>query len=87
MAIVPPFHFAVPVNDIPAAREFYTKVLNCGEGRSTDAWIDFDFYGHQLVVHLDPNHRGANHTNPVDGHAVPVPHFGVVLEWEDWNDL
>lgn len=86
-----PFHLAIKVNDLAAARDFYTGVLGCREGRSSDTWVDFDFHGHQLVCHLAPpgrSHRG-NDTlaNPVDGHAVPVPHFGVVLEMAQWNDL
>ena len=87
MANLPPFHLAMPVNNIAKAREFYAQVLNCNEGRSAEKWIDFDFYGHQLVVHLDPLHHGHNHENSVDGHAVPVPHYGVVLSWEDWHEL
>lgn len=79
-----PFHLAVPVDDLSKAREFYGGLLGCPEGRSSDHWIDYDFFGHQFVVHLKP---GAQHTqthNPVDGHDVPVPHFGVVLGWEEW---
>jgi uncharacterized protein len=87
MTRIPPFHLAIPVNDIASAREFYTQVLNCQEGRSTEMWIDFDFYGHQLVVHLDPDHLGPGIANTVDGHSVPVPHFGVVLAWEVWQNL
>ena len=87
MSQLTPFHLAVPVNDIEEARKFYSKVLKCKEGRSSDAWIDFDFYGHQVVVHRDPNHRGHNHSNIVDGHSVPVPHFGVVMDCEDWQKL
>jgi uncharacterized protein len=87
MTQIPPFHLAIPVNDIARARKFYTKVLNCQEGRSTEMWIDFDFYGHQLVVHLDPDHLGPSIANAVDGHSVPVPHFGVVLEWDVWQNL
>jgi uncharacterized protein len=87
MAQIPPFHLAIPVNDIDKAREFYTKVLNCKEGRSTEAWIGFNFYGHQLVVHRDPIHRGHNHSNIVDGHSVPMPHFGIIMSWDDWHKL
>jgi uncharacterized protein len=82
-----PFHLAFPVHDLAAARAFYRDVLGCGEGRSSDQWIDFDLYGHQIVAHLDPNARAADHSNPVDGHDVPVPHFGVVLAWDDWHAL
>ncbi len=87
MPQLPPFHLALPVNDIEEARKFYSKVLNCKEGRSAEAWIDFDFYGHQMVVHRDPNHRGHNHSNIVDGHSVPVPHFGIVMDWDEWQKL
>ncbi|HEX8486033.1 VOC family protein [Sphingomonas sp.] len=82
-----PFHLAFPVHDLAAARAFYGGVLGCPEGRSSDAWIDFDLFGHQIVAHLSPQARPAGITNPVDGHAVPVPHFGVVLEMADWQSL
>jgi len=84
-----PFHLAVPVDDLDAARAFYAGVLGCAEGRSAPTWIDFDLYGHQLVVHLDDSRgtRRAHHTNAVDGHDVPVPHFGVVLDWARWEAL
>ena len=82
-----PFHLAFPVHDLAAARAFYGGLLGCGEGRSSTDWIDFDLYGHQLVAHHDPAARGAGHSNPVDGHDVPVPHFGVVLGWDDWHAL
>ncbi|MFM1885897.1 MAG: hypothetical protein RL026_1054 [Pseudomonadota bacterium] len=84
-----PFHLAIPVHDLAAARAFYGGLLGCPEGRSAPEWIDFDFFGHQLVVHLDPAlaQRGPPLHNPVDGHDVPVPHFGVVLEWQAWHDL
>jgi hypothetical protein len=84
---LPPFHLAVPVHDLAAAREFYGELFGCREGRSSDTWVDFDFFGHQLVTHLDPAQRAAPHFNEVDGHDVPVPHFGVVLEWNDWQAL
>ena len=82
-----PFHLAFPVDDLAAARAFYGGVLGCPEGRSSDVWIDFDFHGHQIVAHLVPGHRGDAGTNPVDGHDVPVPHFGVVLTMADWQAL
>ena len=82
-----PFHLAFPVHDLAAAREFYVGLLGCGEGRSSEAWIDFDLRGHQIVAHLDPSAQAVAITNPVDGHDVPVPHFGVVLEWDDWHAL
>src|SRR6185436_11178372 len=81
-----PFHLAFPVHDLVAARAFYGGLLGCPEGRSSDAWIDFDLYGHQIVAHLSPEAGAAIH-NPVDGHDVPVPHFGVVLEWEAFHAL
>ncbi len=82
-----PFHLAFPVHDLQLARQFYAGVLGCREGRSATHWIDFDLYGHQIVAHLQPGTRPPPHHNPVDGHAVPVPHFGVVLEWEAWQAL
>ena len=82
-----PFHLAFPVHDLAAARAFYRDVLGCGEGRSSDQWIDFDFYGHQIVAHLDPAAKPVATSNPVDGHDVPVPHFGVVLTMEQWEGL
>ncbi|EMD83499.1 VOC family protein [Pacificimonas flava] len=80
-----PFHLAFPVDDLAAARRFYGGTLGCKEGRSADSWVDFDFFGHQLVAHLAP--RGSIHRNPVDGDAVPVPHFGVVLTWDRFHEL
>jgi len=82
-----PFHLAFPVHDLAAARAFYGGLLGCPEGRSSNQWIDFDLCGHQIVAHLDPAAKPAGHSNPVDGHDVPVPHFGVVLEWDDWQAL
>jgi len=82
-----PFHLAFPVHDLTAARAFYGGLLGCREGRSAERWVDFDLHGDQLVAHLDPAAKSAGHTNPVDGHDVPVPHFGVVLEWDDWHAL
>lgn len=82
-----PFHLAFPVHDLDVAREFYRGILGCGEGRSSDHWIDFDLYGHQIVAHLSPDAKAVVGTNPVDGHDVPVPHFGVVLTMEQWEDL
>jgi uncharacterized protein len=82
-----PFHLAFPVHDLDAARAFYGGVLGCREGRSSDRWIDFDLYGHQIVTHLDEGARPAGASNLVDGHDVPVPHFGVVLTMEDWEAL
>ncbi|MFO7278129.1 MAG: VOC family protein [Pseudomonadota bacterium] len=82
-----PFHLAIPVHDLAAARRFYGEQFGCREGRSSDTWVDFDFFGHQLVAHLDPRRRAEPHFNDVDGHDVPVPHFGVVLEWDEWHRL
>jgi extradiol dioxygenase family protein len=84
-----PFHLAIPVYDLGAARHFYGEVFGCAEGRSSEHWVDFDFFGHQLVIHQAPKmpHQEAAHCNPVDGHDVPVPHFGVVLGWDDWQRL
>lgn len=82
-----PFHLAFPVHDIPAARAFYGGVLGCPEGRSAESWIDFDLFGHQVVAHLDPAAKAVAVSNPVDGHDVPVPHFGVVLTMADWEAL
>ena len=81
-----PFHLAFPVDDLAAARAFYSGVIGCPEGRSSDEWIDFDFYGHQIVAHLSPG-SGDRAANAVDGHEVPVPHFGIVLEMGQWQDL
>jgi extradiol dioxygenase family protein len=81
-----PFHLAIPVHDLSAARTFYGELFGCPEGRSSSEWVDFDFFGHQLVAHLDPSRR-ALHFNSVDGKDVPVPHFGVVLEWDAWEAL
>ena len=90
---VDPFHLAFPVHDLARARQFYGELLGCPEGRSSNRWVDFDFFGHQLVAHLvdgdastaavDPN----KDSNEVDGHDVPVPHFGVVLNWQAWESL
>ena len=82
-----PFHVAVPVHDLEAARRFYGGVLRCPEGRSDALWVDFNLYGHQFVCHLNPNLQKTSHHNPVDGHDVPVPHYGVVLDMEDWSAL
>ncbi len=82
------FHVAFPVRDIAETRRFYGEILGCGEGRSAESWVDFDLYGHQVVAHLDTAMRDAVAVrNPVDGHNVPVPHFGVVLDWDEWHKL
>ncbi len=85
-----PFHVAIQVRDLGEARAFYGGLLGCPEGRSSDAWVDFDFFGHQLVCHVveSPNAAARNSANnPVDGHDVPVPHFGLVLTIPDWETL
>lgn len=82
-----PFHLAFPVHNLSAARAFYGGTLGCAEGRSSDQWIDFDLYGHQIVAHLSVSARPVEASNPVDGHDVPVPHFGVVLTMPDWQAL
>ena len=87
MTSLPPFHLAFPVHDIEAARGFYGGLLGCPEGRSAAEWIDFDFFGHQIVAHLDPAMEPRPHHNPVDGHDVPVPHFGAVLGMAEWERL
>jgi extradiol dioxygenase family protein len=84
---LPPFHLAFPVHDLEAARAFYGGLLGCPEGRSADEWIDFDFFGHQIVAHLDPAMERGRHRNPVDGHDVPVPHFGAVLGMAEWREM
>ncbi|MEA3037467.1 MAG: uncharacterized protein QOH04_3269 [Sphingomonadales bacterium] len=83
----PPFHLAFAVHDLAAARAFYGGLLGCPEGRSADEWVDFDFFGHQIVAHLDPTTRPRAHHNRVDGHDVPVPHFGAVLPMGEWQAL
>ena len=84
---LPPFHLAFPVHDLDAARAFYGGLLRCPEGRSAADWIDFDFFGHQIVAHLDPDMAPRRHHNPVDDHDVPVPHFGAVLDMAAWQAL
>lgn len=80
-----PFHLAIPVHDLKLCRDFYTHTLNLKEGRSSDHWVDYDFFGHQLVIHYKENHRSDVTSNPVDGKEVPIPHFGVVLEWTQFH--
>ena len=82
-----PFHLAFPVHDLAAARRFYGGVIGCREGRSSDAWVDFDLYGHQIVAHLSDRPPGAATHNEVDGDDVPVPHFGVILAMAQWHEL
>lgn len=84
-----PFHLAFPVDDLDRARTFYGDTLGCPEGRSSAEWIDFDLFGHQIVAHHKPRTAADTevHHNVVDGHAVPIPHFGVVLTMEKWQAL
>lgn len=84
----PRFHLAFPVTDLEAARRFYTDILGCKTGRESDHWIDFDFYGHQIVAHLvAPEDHPMTATNAVDGHAVPASHFGVILDWDQYEQF
>lgn len=85
---IPPFHLAIPVDNLEASRKFYRDILELTEGRSSDHWVDFDFFGHQLVIHLketDSNEKESS--NPVDGKAVPIPHFGVVLDMQTFKEF
>jgi len=88
MSALRPFHLALPVTDLVDTRGFYTDLLGCSTGRESARWVDIDFFGHQLVLHLvDPADHSAGASNAVDGHEVPAGHFGVVLEWGDWERL
>jgi extradiol dioxygenase family protein len=87
MTEIPPFHLAFSVHDLGEARRFYGDILGCAEGRCAERWIDFDFFGHQIVTHLDEQCGGERTSNPVDGHNVPVPHFGAVLDWDSFIAL
>lgn len=82
MHTLPPFHLAIPVNNLTTAKIFYEEKLGCIPGRSSDQWADYSLFGHQLVLHEDKNYQGHKHFNEVDGKSVPVPHFGVVLAWD-----
>ena len=84
MKSLPPFHLAIPVHNLKEAKHFYGDLLNCSEGRSSERWIDYNFFGHQLVVHLDSSNMKKSF-NLVDGESVPIPHFGLVLDWNDWE--
>ena len=83
----PRFHLAIPVHDLESARQFYGDMLSCPEGRSSEEWVDFDFYGHQLVAHLDRHNQPVAARNLVDGYQVPIRHFGLLLEWREWERL
>jgi len=87
MSAIRPFHLAIPVHDLEIAREFYGDILGCSTGRESENWIDFNFFGHQLVTHLDNNMNISDSTNTVDGDRVPVPHFGIILKKKDWDTL
>lgn len=90
MSNLAPFHLAFPVRDVEEARRFYGELLGCEEGRSDTDWVDFNFFGHQVVAHRTAAATNASDSpqhNPVDGHEVPVPHFGVVLSWDAWHTL
>ena len=87
MTSLRPFHLAFPVTSLPQARAFYGSLLGCPEGRSSEAWIDFDFFGHQIVTHLAPDEAGHKGNSDVDGHGVPVRHFGIVLTMAQWEAL
>ncbi len=88
MQSLSPFHLAIPVDDLNLAREFYNNTLGLDEGRSSDHWVDFNFFGHQLVIHYkQKSHIEAKHHNSVDGKEVPVPHFGILLEWNTWQSF
>ena len=82
-----PFHLAIPVDNIEKSRNFYTNTLGFKEGRSDKKWVDYDFFGHQLVIHLDNSYSRYKNFNSVDGHDVPIPHFGVVLDWIEWESF
>ncbi len=84
---IPPFHLAFPVKDLQETLSFYTEILGCSTGRTSDHWIDFNMWGHQVVAHLSPDEVGESAKNSVDGHGVPVRHFGVILEMNEWHAL
>ncbi|MEO9511922.1 MAG: VOC family protein [Flavobacteriaceae bacterium] len=87
MAAITPFHIAIPVHNLDDCRVFYRDILGCDEGRSSDHWIDFNLFGHQLVIHYKPKSDEELYTNPVDGKNVPVPHYGVVLSWNTFHSF
>ncbi|MET2985521.1 VOC family protein [Aureibaculum conchae] len=87
MTKVQPFHVAIPVHNLAECRKFYNETLECEEGRSSNHWVDFNFFGHQLVIHYKPKSEKDLHTNAVDGKNVPVPHYGVVLDWDTFQDF
>ena len=85
--MIQPFHLAIPVKNLEVCRTFYRDIIQCVEGRSDTHWVDFNFFGHQLVIHQKDDFIPQQISNPVDGHDVPVPHFGVVLSMDDWEKL
>ncbi|MGA9239315.1 VOC family protein [Robiginitalea sp.] len=87
MQNISPFHIAIPVHNLEECRTFYREILGCEEGRSSEHWVDFNLFGHQLVIHYKPKSEEALHTNTVDGKNVPVPHYGVVLPWETFESF
>ncbi len=87
MSTIQPFHLAIPVHDLAACRIFYREVLECEEGRSSNHWVDFNLFGHQVVIHYKPKAPEELHTNAVDGKNVPVPHYGVVLAWDTFQEF
>lgn len=87
MSTLSPFHLAIPVNNLELCRDFYTNILNFEEGRSSDHWVDYNFFGHQLVIHFKEEELTEAPTNLVDGKDVPVPHFGVVLDWNVFHEF
>ena len=87
MSSLNPFHLAIPVKEITETRYFYRNILGCEEGRSSDHWVDLNFFGHQLVLHIDSSKANILNENSVDGKSVPVPHFGVVLDWDVFENL
>ena len=87
MPSIDPFHLAIPVFNLETCRTFYRDTLGCKEGRSSDHWVDFNFFGHQLVIHYKPTPEEETHFNPVDGKSVPVPHFGIVLAWDIFHSF
>lgn len=87
MTNMPPFHLAFPVNDIEETRRFFVDLIGCRVGREAEKWIDFDFHGHQISAHVKPEETGTAQTNGVDGDQVPVRHFGLVLDWDEWHAM
>ena len=85
MAKLSPFHLAIPVADLKESKKICEEILGCSPGRFSEEWADYDFFGHQLVIHVDPNHKANKHHNEVDGKSVPIPHFGVVVPWDQFD--